>query len=498
MNIEQRILVLAPLGRDGPLALRAVQGAGMEAHLCRDMDQLCDEFAKGAGAALITEEGLDAGSVARLTSTLAQQPPWSDFPVVLCAGSALPELGQLANFTVLERPLKMRTLLSALRSALRARRRQYQGRAMLDELTRSVRDRDQFLAMLGHELRNPLASTPPAVELMDRAGTPAFARERQIIGRQARQLGRLVDDLLDVSRVTTGKITLRRTLVDLAEAVRRMLPEWQARAGDRGLTIGVALQERARVMGDPLRLDQVLNNLVGNALKYTPAGGRIDVSLVREAGTARLRFTDSGIGIDPEMLPRVFDLFTQADRALDRAQGGMGIGLTVVKRLVELHGGTVQAESAGSGRGSSFEVRLPLVIGEAASAEPHVDAPRQRRRVMLVEDNADTREVLTAALELAGHEVTASPDGDDALDRAIRQPPEVMLIDIGLPGRDGYQLARDVRAALGQGPRLIALTGYGQPDDRRHALEAGFDEHITKPVDLQTLELALSPTRRTG
>jgi CheY-like chemotaxis protein len=143
-------------------------------------------------------------------------------------------------------------------------------------------------------------------------------------------------------------------------------------------------------------------------------------------------------------------------------------------------------------------VRLPLVIGEAASAEPHVDAPRQRRRVMLVEDNADTREVLTAALELAGHEVTASPDGDDALDRAIRQPPEVMLIDIGLPGRDGYQLARDVRAALGQGPRLIALTGYGQPDDRRHALEAGFDEHITKPVDLQTLELALSPTRRTG
>jgi signal transduction histidine kinase/CheY-like chemotaxis protein len=497
MSQEERILVFAPVGRDGPLAQRALEAAGMEARLCESMGELCAELASGAGAALLTEEALHGTGTALLTAALEDQPAWSDFPVVLFASNRLPELGRLANFTLLERPVRMRTLLSSMRSSLRARRRQYQARAMMEELRRSVRDRDQFLAMLGHELRNPIAAVLTASEMMERSGPGPFARERMIVARQAGHLGRLVDDLLDVARVTSGKITLRKGPVELGALLRRVQPEWEARARELGLSVAFEGVERpAWVMGDPLRLEQVLTNLVGNALKYTPAGGRVVISLATEANEARLRVTDTGIGIDERVLPRIFDLFTQAERALDRSQGGMGIGLTVVKRLVELHDGSISAVSDGEGRGSSFEVRLPLSGGAeaAGSSSSELAAPR-RRRVMVVEDNPDTREVLTLALEHAGHEVVASPDGADALDRVRRHPPEVMLIDIGIPGRDGYQLAREVRRQLGAEPLLIALTGYGQAEDRRRALEAGFDEHLTKPVDLGTLELALALKR---
>ncbi|MCA1827710.1 MAG: ATP-binding protein [Myxococcales bacterium] len=495
MNLEDRILIFAPVGRDGPLALTAIEGAGMEAQLCRNMGEVCEEIAAGAGAALLTQEALDSGGAIQLAETLDGEPPWSDFPVVLCAGTLLPELGRLANFTVLERPVRMRTLLSTLRSALRSRRRQYHARAMMEELRQSVRDRDQFLAMLGHELRNPIAAVLIASEVMERRGGQALAQERQIIARQARQLGRLVDDLLDVARVTSNKITLRRAPVDLEGLLRRALPQWEAQAAERRLALSLRIDSPARVMGDSLRLDQVLTNLVGNAFKYTPAGGRVEISLATGQAEARLRVTDTGIGIEPRMLQRIFDLFIQAEGALDRAQGGMGIGLTVARRLVELHGGTLSAASEGAGRGSTFEIRLPLFVGVADSpALPAATAP-SRRRVLVVEDNPDTREVLQLALEQAGHEVVVSPDGADALDRARRHQPEVMLIDIGLPGGDGYALARELRSVLGGGPILIALTGYGQADDRRRALEAGFDFHFTKPVDLETLQDAIASRR---
>ena len=497
MNIEERILVFAPVGRDGPLAQKSLESAGLAVHLCGSMAELCAELAKGAGAALLTEEALDPGGIAALTAALQDQPAWSDFPVVLFAGNRLPELGRLANFTVLERPARMRGLLSAMRSALRARRRQYQARAMMEELKKSVRDRDQFLAMLGHELRNPLAAILTASEMMERGGSTQFSRERQIIARQVRHLGRMVDDLLDVARVTSGKIVVRRRPVELGALLRRVQPEWEARARDLGLTFAVeGAATPAWVLGDSLRLEQVLTNLVVNAFKYTPAGGRITIALGSENGEARLRVSDTGIGIDGKVLPHVFELFAQAEGALDRAQGGMGIGLTVVKRLVELHGGTVSAASAGPGQGSTFELRLPLCPPpEDAAIRKSQGAAPARRRVMVVEDNPDTREVLTLALEQAGHEVTSSPDGSHALDQVRVNAPEVMLIDIGLPGRDGYHLAREVRRALGSEPLLIALTGYGQAEDRRRALEAGFDEHLTKPVDLGTLEHAITVGR---
>ncbi len=497
MNQEARILVLAPLGRDGPLAQKALQDAGMDAELCASMDALCERLAEGAGAALLTEEGLDGPGAARLSAALELQPPWSDFPIVLFAGSRLPELGTLGNVTVLERPVRMRSLLSAMRSALRARRRQYQARAMMDELHRSVRERDQFLAMLGHELRNPLAAILTAGELMERSGSQEFARPRQVMLRQARHLGRLVDDLLDVARVTSGKIALRQAPIDLAQLVARAVQACEPRARQQGLTLSTSVPpQRVPVLGDSLRLDQVLGNLVGNALKYTPAGGAVQVNLSLEGAEAVLRVKDNGIGIAAETLPRIFELFTQAEGALDRAQGGMGIGLTLVKRLVELHGGTVVARSAGAQLGTELTVRLPLLQATREAAEPAPDAPGvPRRRILLVEDNPDTREVLQIALQESGHDVAVAADGLEAVRLAAGVKPEVMLVDIGLPGKDGYDVAREVRESLGARPLLIALTGYGQPEDRARAMAAGFDLHLTKPIDLDALEHALVFTR---
>jgi signal transduction histidine kinase/CheY-like chemotaxis protein len=490
---EARILVLAPLGRDGPLAQKALEEAGLQAELCASMDALCARLAEGAGAALLTEEALEETGASRLSAALEQQPPWSDFPIVLFAGSRLPEMGTLGNVTVLERPVRMRSLLSAMRSALRARRRQYQARAMLDELGQSVRERDQFLAMLGHELRNPLAAILTAGELMERSSSPEFIRPRQVMLRQARHLARLVDDLLDVARVTSGKIALREAPLDLALLVARAVQACEPRARQQSLALSTSLPpEKVSVLGDPLRLDQVLGNLIGNALKYTPAGGAVQVVLSLEGKEAVLRVRDSGIGIAPETLPRIFELFTQAEGALDRAQGGMGIGLTLVKRLVELHGGTVAATSKGAQLGTELTVRLPLLQSahEAAETAPRAAEPA-RRRILLVEDNPDTREVLQIALEESGHEVAVAADGDEAVRLATGGRPEVMLVDIGLPGKDGYDVAREVRRSLGARPLLIALTGYGQPEDRARAMAAGFDLHLTKPIDLAALEHAL-------
>jgi signal transduction histidine kinase len=325
VSVEERILVLAPVGRDGPLVQRGLAAEGMEARVCADMAELCAELAIGAGAALLTQEALTGGGAVQLRAVLEPQPPWSDFPVVLFAGTDLPELRGLGNVTVLERPVRMRTLLSAMRSALRARRRQYEARTMMEELQRSVRSRDQFLAMLGHELRNPVAAVLTASEVMERAGEKGSARERRIIARQAQHLGQLVDDLLDVARVTSGKITLRKSVIDLYALVRRLLPEWEGRARELRLALSLTAPESTvEVKGDPMRLEQVLANLMGNALKYTPQGGRIDISLAVDAGEARLQVSDTGIGIDAATLPRVFELFSQAEGALDRAQGGHG------------------------------------------------------------------------------------------------------------------------------------------------------------------------------
>jgi PAS domain S-box-containing protein len=351
------------------------------------------------------------------------------------------------------------------------------------------RAKDEFLAMLGHELRNPLGAIAHAMMVLDRISKQdeRGTRLRAIVGRQTRHLARLVDDLLDVTRLSTGKIQLQRLPTDLRAVAERGLASLHEAGKTSGHTVGL-VGDPVVVEGDATRLEQVVWNLLDNALKYTPPGGRIDVEVVRDAGEAVLRVRDSGSGIAPEILPRIFELFVQAHASLDRAQGGLGLGLALVRRLVELHGGRVAATSPGPGKGSEFIVRLPALAASIETAMTPVavepTAPVSSRRILLVEDNADVRDGLRLLLEDWGHRVDEAVDGPSGLTQALQGLPDLALIDVGLPGLDGYGVARGIRSAPGgDSIRLVALTGYGQPEDRRRALEAGFDAHLVKPVE---------------
>jgi signal transduction histidine kinase/CheY-like chemotaxis protein len=352
------------------------------------------------------------------------------------------------------------------------------------------RAKDEFLAMLGHELRNPLFAIMNATSVLRRGEADAehAGQLRGIIDRQAQHLSRLVDDLLDVSRLTSGKITLRRATVNLEDIAEGALAAL-GQAGRTGQHTVVRDLEPVAVEGDPTRLEQIVGNLLDNAFKYTPPGGRIRLAVRATETDAVVSVADTGAGIDPAILPRIFDLFVQAEGPLDRGRGGLGLGLTLVRRLVELHGGSVAAMSPGPGQGSEFVVRLPRQSG----AVP-VDAPGPARpapppcRVLLVEDNPDVRDGLRVLLETWGHRVEEAADGAGGVATALATRPDVALIDIGLPGLDGYAVARALRTVPeGRGIFLVALTGYGQPEDRRRALEAGFDAHLIKPVDAEEL-----------
>jgi PAS domain S-box-containing protein len=359
------------------------------------------------------------------------------------------------------------------------------------EAEAASRAKDEFLAMLGHELRNPLAAVQNAVVT---AKLDASRREPalEIAHRQARQLGRLIDDLLDVARITQGRIMLRKERVHLAEIIQRAVEATRSFVEERRHELSVSLPpDDVRVEADPARVEQIVVNLLTNAAKYTPPGGRIGLTAERQREEAIIRVRDSGMGIVADMLPHVFDLFTQSPRALDRAQGGLGIGLTVVHRLVELHGGRIEAHSEGVGKGAEFVVwlpALPAVPEEAAETRRMEPAHRGRARVLIVEDNADTAESLRMLLELLGHHVRVVHDGGAALDAAQANVPDVMLIDIGLPGMDGYEVARRMRQHPDlKGVILVALTGYGRDEDRQRAFAAGFDYHLVKPVSPDAL-----------
>jgi PAS domain S-box-containing protein len=347
------------------------------------------------------------------------------------------------------------------------------------------RAKDQFLALLAHELRNPLAPILTAATLLHRTSDQAVRRAADVVERQARHLGRLLDDLLDVSRITRGAIELRREAVPLARAVASALEAARPAIEAMGHAVSLALPlAPLDVDADPTRLEQIIVNVLNNAAKYTPAGGRISVAVDRDGDAAVLRIRDTGIGIPGEMLGRVFDLFTQGDQSLAHTSGGLGVGLTLVRRLVELHGGRVFADSEGPGHGSQFTIVLPLSRDPDAAA-PGTDAPREAgaaRAVVLIEDNEDARETLRALLEDDGHHVEVAADGPSGLARAEAMRPDVVLVDLGLPGMDGYEVARRIRAWPGEEPLLVAISGYGQADDRRRSREAGFDAHLTKPV----------------
>ncbi|HYX22149.1 MAG TPA: ATP-binding protein [Thermoanaerobaculia bacterium] len=505
-TVEERVLVLAPWGRDAALAREILRSAGVAAETVPTLGDLCARLAEGAGALVLTQEALRPRDLPRLADALSQQPPWSDLPVLVFSGRARGEgapgdgraaLDGIANLILLDRPTRRVALLSAVHAALRARRRQYEVRDLLLQLRQAVRDRDQFLAMLGHELRNPLGAILASVQLMEQKEPEKSPRERRVIRRQTQLLSRLVDDLLDVARVTSGKIVLDRRSVDLRELVARCVLNSGGAAKDAGISLSLSTNGAAWVSGDAVRLEQIVNNLLTNALKYTPPGGRVEVRIARDGPDAVVRVADTGVGMDPEILPRVFELFTQADDALDRAHGGLGIGLTLVRSLVELHGGTVSAESPGRGLGSTFTVRLPgAEVGATASAEEEGGGPAlESRRILLVEDNADVRDSLRELLEESGHLVMAAADGLEGIQLASSFRPDAAFVDIGLPGLDGYGVARHLRQILGDDVLLVALTGYGLPEDRRRALEGGFDAHLTKPVTLRAILRLLAEAR---
>ncbi len=369
-------------------------------------------------------------------------------------------------------------------------------RRRVEALEEADARRNEFLAMLSHELRNPLAPIKNALAVMRLCGVsePSLDWARTVVERQVSHLTRLVDDLLDVSRIAVGKITLQRKPLEVAQVVAAAVEASRPLIDSRGHNLTVLVpQEPLLVEGDLTRLSQALTNLLNNAAKYTPPAGEIRLTVETEEEMVAIRVRDTGVGIAADLMPQVFDLFTQGERALDRSEGGLGIGLTLAQRLVKLHGGSIEAMSEGPGQGSEFVVRLPLAAVQATSSMiSRRSAERQpagSRRVLVVDDNRDAAESLETLLELWGHEARSAQDGPEALSLAAEFQPEIVLLDIGLPGMDGYEVARRMRVLpAGRNSLIVAVTGYGRNSDRLQSQEAGFDHHLVKPVQPEVLQ----------
>jgi signal transduction histidine kinase/ActR/RegA family two-component response regulator len=373
-----------------------------------------------------------------------------------------------------------------------------------EKLKEASRRKDEFLAMLSHELRNPLAPIRNAAEVMRRIAPadPGIAWARDVVERQVTHLAKLVDDLLDVSRITQAKITLKKEPVELGKVIQHSVETARSllESKKHHLIVNVP-SSPIWVHGDFARLAQVIGNLLNNAAKYTGEGGRIELAASADRGEALISVRDNGIGIESKLLPHVFELFTQGERSLDRSQGGLGVGLTVVDRLVELHQGRVEVKSEGLGKGSLFRVILPCIsevpqAEGAAQSESLCVHPVGGKRVLVVDDNIDAAESIAVFLRLEGHEVRTVGDGPQAVAIAQVFAPQVAVIDIGLPGMNGYEVARRLQLKSAQGPSLlIALTGYGQKEDRTRSTEAGFHHHFVKPADPRTIQAAIANWR---
>ena len=384
------------------------------------------------------------------------------------------------------------------KSAALLRDRERSLSAALAEAEQANKAKDQFLAMLGHELRNPLSAMTSAVQIMQLSpeDPKILAHARGVLDRQLRHLTGILNDMLDVSRLASGKIVLHGKAGDLADTALHVVQAFRDSRRSEHIELTTTLQS-APVFGDETRLEQIVSNLLDNACKYSPPGSRITIETRVEGGESLLVVRDTGSGIAPEFLPRIFDVFAQAPRSLARAQGGLGLGLTVVRRLVELHGGMIEAQSDGAGKGATFTVRLPYVADKPRLRTAAASIGRSTsRRIVLVEDNHDNREAVASVLRYIGHSVTTAADGPDGLKLVLHIQPEVAMLDLGLPGLDGLQLARTIRSALPNEvqPVLIAFTGYGQETDRAEALAAGFDAFLIKPFTIDEFNAALAKT----
>ncbi|HEX8162374.1 MAG TPA: hybrid sensor histidine kinase/response regulator [Pyrinomonadaceae bacterium] len=531
-GVETRVLVVAPVGRDAALARAALGAHGIAAEECAGVEALCREIERGAGAAFVTREALTEAGARALADALGAQAPWSDLPLIVLARSgaaaadtltALAALGETGNVTFIERPAHILTIVSVVRSALRARERQYEVRDHLDALARAREERerlleseqaarldaeansrlkDEFLATVSHELRTPLTAILGWAHLL-RRGLPdqeTAAHALEVIERNGRAQLHLVEDLLDVSRIISGKLLLDVRPVDLSSVIGAALEAARPAAESKGIELRRALDPAASgVVGDADRLQQIVWNLVNNAVKFTPAGGRVEVRLTPVASGVEIDVSDTGVGIAPDFLPLVFDRFRQADAATTRNYGGLGLGLAIVRQLVELHGGEVYARSEGTGRGTTFTVRLPLApppapppaqaAGHAGATGTTDDAPDRESlsglRVLVVDDEPDARELFARTLSECGALTLVAASAAEALAAIERERPDVLLADIGMPGEDGYALIDKIRSLPpGRGglTPAAALTAYAHAEDRLRALRAGFQIHLPKPV----------------
>jgi hypothetical protein len=537
---DARVLVLAPTGREAEMTCEALRAAGVGAQSCPTMTALCAAIGEGAAAVLIAEEAFQSDAFEQLVRLLEAQEPWADLPVVVLAGGAFSEstgratrvLDPLRNVMVLERPIRVAVLVTAMRVALRSRQRQYELRGYLEMRDRHARERavmlvserqarheaeaanrlkDEFLATVSHELRTPVNVILGWSGMLRRDGMTEAQRLHalDVIYRNAHAQARVIDELLDVSRIIAGKLRLEITNVGvvalLQEVIDSVRPAFEAKA----LTIETCWADGVPALSaDADRLRQVFWNLLINAAKFTPDGGRVRIAVEHDQGHVGIRVSDTGIGITADILPFVFDRFRQADSTTTRAHGGLGLGLAIVRQLVELHGGTVEASSAGAGQGAEFAVRLPTRRRAAETAASTGGAPdlsehRPRldgTRLLVVDDERDGRELVVTLLRSQGASVQCASDADEAV-RIVRDfRPEVMLIDIAMPGVDGYRLLARLREAQGQrSVPAIAFTAYARAEDRQKTRAAGFAAHVAKPFDelllLMTIhDLSLTPT----
>jgi two-component system, sensor histidine kinase len=515
-----RVVVLLPTAADAERTAVVLAEARVETTFCADLGEVCRELRHGADAILLTDDAIFGDSCGRLAEAVREQPAWSSVPIVVLAREgAVLHVQQAAGeavrgLTVLERPVHVHTLVSMIQASLRARRHQYQIRdaillrdqqaaalqAQEERLRRLDRKKDEFLATLAHELRNPLAPIRTGVDIL-RTGPSTAVTERTlgVIARQVGHMVRLIDDLLDVSRITRGKLELKRARVRLGDVVSAAIEASRPFIDHGRHRLDVSVEDESLCLdADLTRVAQIVSNLLNNASKYTPPGGLIELSARREGASVGIQVRDNGMGIPPEQLEHVFEMFSQVNRTLDSVQSGLGIGLALVRTLAEMHGGSVTATSPGTGCGSTFRVSLPLAAEltdePPAPAPKPSEAPRGTRRVLVVDDNDDAADLLALMLEQRGYVTSVAYKGAAALDAVRATTPEVVILDIGLPDMSGYDVARALRrsAELGSTPVLIALTGWGTRDDRQRAMDAGFDLHLTKPVDLELLDDALA------
>ena len=509
------VAVFAPVGRDGVLTCTLLGREGIACTLFASLSALCAEGLDAFGAVLLTEEALDHPEIDDLTSALAAQPGWSDIAVLLFAGGELAHsaayrrrgLGDLTNVTVIERPVQAAALLSLVRAAQRARARQFEMREILvslhgarEQAERASRLKDEFLATLSHELRTPLnAILGWTAMLRQNAVDPErVPRVLDIVSRNAQVKAQLVSDVLDVSRMMAGKIRLNPRPMSVTAAVKDAIDTVKPTADARDITIDFnEPHSPLQIHGDAERIQQVIWNLLSNAVKFTPPGGRVTIGADRRGRFVEIIVADTGVGLTAEFLPLVFDRFRQADQSFTRAHGGLGLGLSIVKQVVELHGGHVSAASEGPGRGALFTVRLPqaAVAEELAPEAPankqpaaaSIDRPidLSRRNFLVVDDDSSTRELLLAMLSRSGAIVTTAPSAEEAMAAIDAHVPDFIIADIGMPVEDGLSFCRRLRErsdAHGGAVPAIALSAYTRAEDRAAALAAGFDEFVAKPA----------------